>query len=64
MKDHEKEIIKTKTLIKSGVVTLGAGIVVTAEGLANQQGELGSVGAIVGATGVVLLLTAARRKKI
>ncbi len=60
MKDREPN--KKQTLIKTGALVSGIGVFTIAEGIINQHGEFGSVGTLISGAGVVLLLTAVRKK--
>lgn len=64
MKETEKEtkIKQAKTLIRTGAFVSGAGTVTIVNALITQQGELDPVGLLIGAAGVTMILTGARRK--
>ena len=64
MKETEKEtkIKQAKTLIKTGAFVSGVGAITIVNALITQHGELGPVGLLIGATGVTMILTGARRK--
>lgn len=62
--ETESKKLKYSTLVKAGSIVSGVGGLTIANGIITQHGELGSVGALIGGAGIVLLLTAARRKKL
>lgn len=64
MKETEKNIKlkQAKSLIKTGAFVSGVGTITIVNAIINQHGELGPVGLLIGATGVTMILTGARRK--
>ena len=58
----EREKAQSKALVKIGEFVSGFGTLTITEGFLTRHGELGSIGAFIGGTGVVMILTGIRKR--